>query len=1422
MFERVRLKSWTVSERLASLLLCLLVNCAYGVYGSVPYFTDFHFRHEPASVVIKRDDSALLNCSAIQGQTTPTIQWMKDRELLLQTKRRYMLDNGSLFFDNIVHEKGGNSDRGDYQCSATVDGLGTIVSRRASLDIATLPKHFVAAPEALSLRLNDTAMFECQSPGVPAPDVRWFRDGWEVTAGPKVRIYPTGVLEVSMITSADFVKYRCEVSNVERSRFSPFAQLTLNMQERGGQGYPPRFVLTPRDQEVEVGEEAYLHCGANGRDHDKHLPQILWLKDGATIDFKIAQRMKLLGSGTLHIRELQTEDAGTYTCRAYNAEDSIDADATVSVPVPPYFTKKPANVFAHISADVQLACEAEGFPAPAITWYKNGERLYPSDYFHLIAGSNLEILGLLDTDEGIYQCFAENSLGNVQTSAQLIILQKDTPLPTTRSPHAAALPAGALYSDLHKRPASPSALKAVLTSRRFVTVSWEKPEEGSLSSASSASASASPIIAYAVYWREQGSERERVSNTTQTEFNIQNLKPDTTYEVRVRAYNAFGPSQREASIVVTTDHEIHVPSPPVNLVTHTRSSTSIAVSWEKPLEPKGQITHYTLFYYEVGSPLGDEPIKVMETSHTLSNLNVFREYSVRVVAHNQNGPGMSTAEVVARTYSDTPSATPQNFTLEVSSATRIIVRWQPPPPEAQNGIILGYKIRYKTEGSRRGDTVPTDGNRNNYALTGLKKGTEYRVRISALTVNGTGPVTGWLRATTYNSDLDESMVPLRPARLQAKPRANSIVVQWAPPTPDSKILVRGYILGYGRGIADVYQVTLDANTHDYAIKNLQPTSEYVISIKAFNNLGNGPSRYDTVVTSADVAEEPATPMMPPIGLKAIVLTSSTIVLTWADDSLGKSQKIVDYRYYTVRYSALPRGKNKFLNATDLVAHIDGLRPNTQYEFVVRVINGRRQSEWSMSVTNTTFEAAPGSEPRDLTPVPLANDPLAVSIHWQPPQRPNGQITGYLIYYTTDAGQEDRDWVLEGVLGDKLSTVITKLTADTTYYFKVQARNAVGYGPVSRVVKYRTPAVPKGASTESEESEGLPMNMIIIIVACVAGIGFVVIIAIVTVFLCHRRDNMQNRGSYKSPVKPVKSTAKDVPPDLWIHQPSHMELQRMDKGRRSESSVSVATSTLPRGSHASTERLDDLPPVTDNERKRNSYVGESGYPSSGEERYQPVQPRNIIRPKPITLPVDGQGPPREPVATVTALPNGHILGYGDGGGMGPGGPVGMRPVYPRTQYNTQYTGAQPPRVHAGDIPHSTQRPRSPEPPPPSFVQVAGAGESSQHALGRGGRGFSLPSSSDGAPTTPIPRHVGRVKPQPNLSPYKKPSPPVSSGPVKTRSPLPFTSKAPDVTQHNKNEQDMTKSLSTEELSAEMANLEGLMKDLNAITQQEFEC
>ena len=66
------------------------------------------------------------------------------------------------------------------------------------------------------------------------------------------------------------------------------------------------------------------------------------------------------------------------------------------------------------------------------------------------------------------------------------------------------------------------------------------------------------------------------------------------------------------------------------------------------------------------------------------------------------------------------------------------------------------------------------------------------------------------------------------------------------------------------------------------------------------------------------------------------------------------------------------------------------------------------------------------------------------------------LSGYLVFYTTDATQKDEDWVFDGTVGEKLSTTIKDLTLGTTYYFKVQARNTKGYGPMSPTVIFRTP------------------------------------------------------------------------------------------------------------------------------------------------------------------------------------------------------------------------------------------------------------------------------------------------------------------------------------------------------------------------------
>lgn len=80
----------------------------------------------------------------------------------------------------------------------------------------------------------------------------------------------------------------------------------------------------------------------------------------------------------------------------------------------------------------------------------------------------------------------------------------------------------------------------------------------------------------------------------------------------------------------------------------------------------------------------------------------------------------------------------------------------------------------------------------------------------------------------------------------------------------------------------------------------------------------------------------------------------------------------------------------------------------------------------------------------------------------------------------------------------------------------------------------------------------------------------------------------------------------------------------------------------------------------------------------------------------------------------------------------------------------------------------------------------------------------------------------IRPQ-NVSPYKKPLVTASIAPISATNTLNRVQQSGPTIQHSNDEiQRLAPSTSTEELNQEMANLEGLMKDLSAITASEFEC
>lgn len=62
---------------------------------------------------------------------------------------------------------------------------------------------------------------------------------------------------------------------------------------------------------------------------------------------------------------------------------------------------------------------------------------------------------------------------------------------------------------------------------------------------------------------------------------------------------------------------------------------------------------------------------------------------------------------------------------------------------------------------------------------------------------------------------------------------------------------------------------------------------------------------------------------------------------------------------------------------------------------------------------------------------------------------------YMILYTTDDTSSDNEWITEIVEGELMSYSIKGLTPSTNYFFKIQAKNSIGYGPFSTTISIKT-------------------------------------------------------------------------------------------------------------------------------------------------------------------------------------------------------------------------------------------------------------------------------------------------------------------------------------------------------------------------------
>uniref|UniRef100_A0A667YT76 Neural cell adhesion molecule 1a n=2 Tax=Myripristis murdjan TaxID=586833 RepID=A0A667YT76_9TELE len=180
------------------------------------------------------------------------------------------------------------------------------------------------------------------------------------------------------------------------------------------------FQNAPNPQEFNEGDDAVIICDVVSSPP----PTIIWKHKGSKIQFAKDVRFTVMGNNHLKIRGIKKTDEGMYTCEArVMARGEIDFK-TIKVIVnvlPSIRTRQTeVNATADIGSSAMLACDADGYPEPTVTWARNNVVLETDDKYSLNEdGSELIIKDVKKVDEGDYTCIAKNKAGEKSEEVSL-------------------------------------------------------------------------------------------------------------------------------------------------------------------------------------------------------------------------------------------------------------------------------------------------------------------------------------------------------------------------------------------------------------------------------------------------------------------------------------------------------------------------------------------------------------------------------------------------------------------------------------------------------------------------------------------------------------------------------------------------------------------------------------------------------------------------------------------------------------------------------------------------------------------------------------------------------------------------------------------------------------------------------------------
>ncbi|XP_065698707.2 receptor-type tyrosine-protein phosphatase F isoform X11 [Patagioenas fasciata] len=773
----------------------------------------------------------------------------------------------------------------------------------------------------------------------------------------------------------------------------------------------------------------------------------------------------------------------------------------------PTFMKAPEDQIGISGGVASFVCQATGEPKPRITWMKKGKKV-SSQRFEVIefddgSGSVLRIQPLrVHRDEAIYECTATNSVGEINTSAKLTVLEEDH------------LPAGFPTIDMGPQlkvveKARTATMLCAASGNPDPEISWFKdflPVDTATSNGriKQLRSGGTPIRGALQIENSEESDQGKYECVATNSAGTRYSAPANLY-VRVRRVAprfSIPPSNHEVmpgGSVNLTCVAVGAPMPYVkwmagveeltkedempvgrnvlelNNIVQSANYTCVAISSLGMIEATAQITvkalpkppteplvtettatsvtltwdsgnsdpiSYYVIQYKPKSLEGQfqEVDGVATTRYSIGGLSPFSEYEFRVIAVNNIGRGPPSELVEARTGEQAPSSPPLKVQARMLSASTMLVQWE--QPEEPNGQIRGYRVYYTTDPHLPLSMWQKHNTDDSHLTTvgSLITGTTYSIRVLAFTSVGDGPPSDIIQVKTQQG------VPAQPADFQAEAESDTrILLTWLPASQER---ITKYELLYWEGEDGAQQKVEFDPTSSYAVEGLKPDTLYKFRLGARSELGVG---VYTPTIEARTAQ--SMPSAPPRKVEVESVNSTAIRVSWKLPISNKQHGQI--RGYQVTYVKLennePQGqpviKDVMLSeaqwrAEDSVDHetvIGGLLPETTYSVTVAAYTTKGDGARSKPKVITTTGAVFAKNFRVNAVMKTS-----VLLSWEVPDSYKSTVP-FKILYNSQSVEVD---------GHSMKKLISDLQPDTDYSFVLMNRGSSA-GGLQHLVSIRT-------------------------------------------------------------------------------------------------------------------------------------------------------------------------------------------------------------------------------------------------------------------------------------------------------------------------------------------------------------------------------